>query len=296
MAQARYGFTYSERGSGLRIHNTVPYFLENYTPSLEFLLRYHEKFSDHFIEYFLYHCKNPEEKIAAAIRKYPCQLSAIQESSGKIENLIHQVTLDYKQQFNVYFNRDVHIIVGVYGSNAYTHRQVIPEVTFCLEQLSPKEDHLKVIIAHEFGHALHNILTDQEGMDWSRIQWFHPFTILLQEGCATYFSEKIVTAEKPAYFSFDDKGAEWLDFAVANQATIIARFLEDTKRQTRSEIFHEWFSINGGSTFGYTRLGYFIGYRMVRFLIDKFSEEQAVVLWKESSFYKEVEQALVELI
>lgn len=280
----------------MKIYNTVPYFLENYVPSLEFLKHYHEKFTQHFKEYFLYHCKNADEKIINAIKKYPSLMNDIKESSEKIENLIHQVTLNYKEKYGVQFSKDVHIIVGAFGSNAFTHRQIIPEVTFCLEKLSSNDKHLQVIISHEFGHALHNILSDQKGMDWSKLQWFHPFTLLLQEGCATYFSEQVVNAEKPVYFSYNDHGVEWLQFVENEKSKIINSFLVDIKKRSHTEIFHEWFSINGGSYFGYTRLGYFIGYSVVQRLIDKYHEQRAVTIWSESNFHEEIETVLLELI
>ena len=279
----------------MKVYNTAPYFLENYMPSIEFLKHYHEKFSPHFEEYFLYHCKNANEKMENALQKYPYKMDDIKESSHKIENLIQHVVSTYKQKYSVEFTKDVHIIVGAYGSNAFTHRQIIPEVTFCLEQLSPKDESLQVIISHEFGHALHNILSDQSGMDWSQVQWFHPFTTLLQEGCATYFSEQAVEADKSVYFSYDNDGEEWLRFAEYNKRDIIAEFLKDYKSHTRPEIFREWFSINGGSSFGFTRLGYFIGYTVVQTLIELYPERKAVTLWKEPNFYDEIENVLIGL-
>lgn len=283
------------RKLNMKIYNTVPYFLSNYMPSELFLKHYYENFSRHFKEYFLYHCKNADEKIKNAIQKYPSKMSEIKESSGKIESLIQQILLTYRQKYNVEFTKDVHIIVGAYGSNAFTHRQIIPEVTFCLEKLSSNDKHLKVIIAHEFGHALHNILSDQEGMDWSKVQWVHPFTTLFQEGFATFFSEQVADADKSVYFLYDDTGEDWLRFAENNKKEIISTFLEDINKRTQPEIFHEWFSINGGSYFGFKRLGYFIGYNVIQILIEKYQETRAVTLWKESTFHKEIENVLLEL-
>ncbi|MFD1412506.1 DUF5700 domain-containing putative Zn-dependent protease [Oceanobacillus jeddahense] len=280
----------------MKIYNTVPYFLEHYRPSVEYLNHYHERFESHFKEYFLYHCKNTDEKIKNAIKKYPYQMDEIRESSAKMENLIQQVVMAYSQKYKVEFTEDVHIIVGVYGSNAFTHRQINPEVTFCLEKLSSDEKHLNVIIAHEFGHSLHNRLSNQEGMDWSKLQWLHPYTTLLQEGCATYFSEQVTAAEKAVYFSYDDNGEEWLDFAEENRSEIITAFLEDVKKCTQHEIFQEWFSINGGSHFGYTRLAYIIGYTVIQSLIEKYQEKKAVTIWKEPGFHEEIEKVLIELV
>ncbi|MDN4606431.1 DUF5700 domain-containing putative Zn-dependent protease [Sporosarcina highlanderae] len=279
----------------MKIYNTVPYFLENYKPTEQFLKQYFQKFTPHFEEYFLYHCNNFEEKIRAAIQKYPEKLNDIKETNKKIEQLIHQIVSTYERKYNVEFIKDVHLIVGAYGSNAYTHRQIIPEVTFCLERLSSEDEQLKVIIAHEFGHALHNMLSDKAKMDWSKLQWFHPYTWLLQEGCATYFSRQVTAAGEAVYFSYDGSGEEWLEFAKVNKQKIITTFIEDIKRHSPTEIFREWFSINGGTHFGFTRFGYFIGFNILLRLIEKYQEINAVTIWKESNFFDEIENVLFEL-
>lgn len=279
----------------MKIHNTVDYFLANYSPSIQFLTQYHERYQENFKEYFLYHCRNPHEKSKNAIYSYPSKMNDIKESNEKIEKIISQIALTYEEKYHVLFTQDVHIIVGIYGSNAFTHRQIIPEITFCLEKLSSNEEHLKVIIAHEFGHALHNILSDKEGTDWTKIQWFHPYTTLFQEGCATYFSEQVVNATKSTYFSYDDNGNDWLRFAEENKSEIINAFMEDVKIHTQAEVYHEWFSINGGSYYGFSRLAYFIGYNVIQYLIEKYKETKAVTLWKESTFFDEIEHALLSL-
>lgn len=276
----------------MKIHNTVPYFLENFEPSEQFLKQYHQMFQSSFKEYFLYHCKNADEKIRIAVEKYPMNFNDIKTINDKIEPLIHQIVSTYEQRYHVKFTKDVHIIVGAYGSNAFTHRQIIPEVTFCVERLSPIDEHLKVIIAHEFGHALHNLLSDKEGMDWSKIDWSHPYTWLFQEGCATYFSKQVTVANEAVYFSYDDRGDAWLQFANCNKKEIISTFMEDMKNFEANVIFREWFSINGGTHFGFTRLGYFIGYHIVSRLVEKYNEQQAVTLWKESNFLGEIAKIL----
>lgn len=106
----------------MKIYNTVPYFLENYLPSIQYLNQYHERFLQQFNEYFLYHCKDADKKVENAIRKYPSKMSEIKESSEKIESIIQQNGLNYKKRYNIELTKDVHIIVGVYGSNAFTHR------------------------------------------------------------------------------------------------------------------------------------------------------------------------------
>nr|WP_323740412.1 DUF5700 domain-containing putative Zn-dependent protease [Filobacillus milosensis] len=220
----------------------------------------------------------------------------MKESSGKIESLIQEVSEAYEKKYQVQFTKDVHVIVGCYGSNAFTHRQYIPEITFCLEKLSPNTEHLKVIIAHEFGHALHNLLSDREGMDWPSLNWENPYIWLLQEGCATHFSKQVAEAEESVYFSYDDQGEEWLEFALANKQELIRSFINDRDKQSPREIFNEWFSINGGKKHDYTRLAYFIGYEILQHLIEKYGELKAVTSWTEPNFNQEIEQVMKELM
>lgn len=279
----------------MKIYNTVPYFLENFEPTVQFLQRYHDKYTSHFKEYFLYHCKNAEEKKEYAIKHYPSKINEIKMSNGKIESLINKIATSYNEKYNVEFQKDVHVIVGCYGSNAFTHRQIIPEITFCLEKLSPEEEHLKVIIAHEFGHAVHNILSNKSGMEWSKLQWYQPFVWLLQEGSATYFSKQIVEAEESVYFSYDSSGNGWLQFAKSNTQEIVNSFLKDFNNLSHQDIFREWFSINGGNRYGHTRLGYYIGYIVLESLIKRYGELNAITLWKNPWFTDEVTRVLLKL-
>lgn len=279
----------------MKIHNTVHYFLEHFQPTSEFLEHYHAKFAPHFTEYFLYHLRKPEEKKAAALEHYPGVMKNMREVNEKIEQYIHGISGLYEEKYGVEFTKDVHVIVGAFGSNAYTHRQVIPEITFCIEKLSANDDALQVIVAHEFGHALHNLLSDQKQMNWAALDWESPYTWLLQEGSATYFSKQVVEAEESVYFSYDHSGGEWLQFAKENQEVILRAFMDDLDGLSTGDLFREWFSINGGIRFGHTRLAYYIGYVLVEWLVEKFGEMAGITLWNKPMFERNMMQALEEL-
>jgi hypothetical protein len=184
--------------------------------------------------------------------------------------------------------------VGGFGSNAYTYRQIIPNITFSLEKLSPEPDHLKAIVAHEFGHAAHNIISNEDGIDWTQVQWYSPLTWLNQEGAATHFSRRTAVDLHPSiYFSYDEKGYEWLTFSKANKNEIKKAFAEDYLALTPELVFREWFSINGGQKFGYSRLGYFIGDMFFQYQIENLGEIKAVTAWKERGFQEHVKQWLL---
>lgn len=269
----------------MKIVDTVPHFLENYQPSIQFLRSYYSQFPDIFKEYFLYHCKDTDERHQQSIQKYPQAFDSIHLVHQNIIPLIKEVENDYASLYGVSFPVDVNLIVGGFGSNAYTYRQIIPNVTFALEKLSSESSHLKVIIAHEFGHLTHNILSDEAGNDWSKVDWNSPLTWLFQEGAATHFSRKIVPDfSSSIYFSYDDQGDEWLQYATLHKQEIQYAFAKDLKKYTPQEIFREWFSINGRNTFGYSRLGYFVGDLLFQERILQVGEMNTIIGWKDHGF------------
>lgn len=279
----------------MQIHNTVPYFLENYRPEVEFLEKYYAKFAPHFDEYFKYHCRQPELKKPAALEKYPERMASMKQISSKVEDRIHEIVRDYEARYPVKFDQQVHVLVGAFGSNAFTHKQIIPDITLCVEKLEADDAALGTIIAHEFGHALHNALSDQNGMDWTKLDWMSRYTTLLQEGTATYFSKQVVEAPEAMYFSFNSDGEEWLQFAKDHEAEIAELFLHDLEKLSGAEMFHEWFSINGGERFGHTRLAYYIGNRIVENRIARVGEIEAITLWKEADFKEQMHKEILAL-
>ncbi|GAA0358457.1 hypothetical protein [Bacillus horti] len=278
----------------MKIIDTVPFFKENYKPTLQFLRSYYDTYPEIFEEYFAYHCKDTEERHKQSISKYPQYLTTIEEVHRNITPIIHEVTDEYSRIFNVTFPIEVNLIVGGFGSNAFTYRQIIPNITFALEKLSPIPEHLKAIVAHEFGHATHNIISNQTAINWKEIQWTSPLVWLFQEGAATHFSRRTVPQlHESVYFSFNEEGNEWLQFAQLNKADIITEFAKDYTSETPQSLFREWFSINGGKRFGFSRLGYFIGDMFFQSLIRNKSEVKAITAWEKREFLKETKDWLL---
>ena len=77
---------------------------------------------------------------------------------------------------------------------------------------------------------------------------------------------------------------EWLAFCEENKEKIIRAFQQDFIQKSSTEIFKEWFSINGGQKFGFTRLGYYIGYVLVRHLAAEEGIENAMLFWGHDDF------------
>ncbi|WP_064092174.1 hypothetical protein [Rossellomorea aquimaris] len=279
----------------MKIIDTIPFFLKNYQPSLEHLKNYYNEYPEVFNEYFAYHCKNTDERLNQAVSKYPEVLSNIKEVHQNIIPIIKEITEEYYKRYKVSFPIEVNLIIGGFGSNAYTHRQIIPNITFALEKLSPEPDHLKTIVAHEFGHAAHNILSDESGIQWENIKWTSPLTWLNQEGAAIHFSRGNVAHLHPSiYFHFNEEGYEWLTFANSNKNAIKWEFAQDYRAETPQSIFREWFSIHGGKKFGFSRLGYFLGDIFFQNQIMTLGEMKAIIAWKEKDFEEQVENWLYQ--
>ncbi|ANC76358.1 hypothetical protein ABE65_005885 [Fictibacillus phosphorivorans] len=277
----------------MKIIDTVSFFLKNYQPTISFLKEYYKRYPSVFHEYFSYHCKDTQERHDLSIKRYQDSWSSIQCVHDSINPLIQEVVQKYEEEYGVQFPVEVNLIVGGYGSNAYTHRQIIPNVTFALEKLSPEREHLKTIVAHEFGHATQNILTDKAGMKWERVNWNSPMTWLNQEGAATHFSRRIVGSLHPSvYFSFDNHGCEWLEFAQKHEDEILLAFAKDYNSFSAQSIFSEWFSINGGKKFGHSRLGYYIADLFFQNQVKKLGEGDAITAWNDDNFIRNAESWL----
>ena len=263
-------------------------------PTTKSLRQYYEEYPEIFAFYFQVHCNNTDDRLNQAIQKYRKDWDAIIKVHDRIDKLIEAVVEQYKVNYQVDFPVTVNLIVGGYGSNGYTNHQIIPDITLAIEKLTPEEEPLKVLIAHEFGHAAHNIISNDHQMDWKSVQWDHPYTWLLQEGTATHFSKQIVPhVNESIYFSYDNSGDGWFEFTRNNKQEIKKKFTSDLQsRKANQEIFKEWFSINGGITFGFSRLGYFLADCLFQDFVKEIGEINTLLLWKEDKFFQIVEEWL----
>ena len=137
----------------MKIIDTVPYFIRNYEPTIRFLRTYYSEYPDIFKEYFSYHCKDTEERHNQSLRKYEENFQTIKQVHKNILPIIKEINEEYFKLYQISFPIEVNLIVGGFGSNAYTYRQIIPNITFSLEKLSTEPGHLRALVAHEFGHA-----------------------------------------------------------------------------------------------------------------------------------------------
>ena len=278
----------------MNIYDYATPFLKSYEPTE---LYYEDCFQAHkevYDYYFAGHCRDKEMKMKKALVEHPNKLQQMQWVAANIPPFIKDITVKYEQAFPVKFMQDVYIFVGLGGSNAYTYRSMDPQIAFCVEKLEAEEGVLQTIIAHEYGHSLHHQYTTYCGIEASEISWNDPYTWLLQEGIATFLSMQVVDVPRDVYFAYT-RDVKWLTFCEENIAQIAAALKKDLAERTTAEIFKEWFSINGGTTFGYTRLAYYIGTSVVESFVHEIGVEQTMTLWGRLDFKEVMKQRLASL-
>ena len=278
----------------MNIYDYATPFLKRYEPTESY---YEECFQAHkevYDYYFSHHCRDREMKMKKALVEHKDKLQQMQWVAANIPPFVQDIKVKYEQLFPVTFNQDVYIFVGLGGSNAYTYLSMDPQIGFCVEKLEAEDGALQTIIAHEFGHSLHHQYTTYCGIEAAAISWNDPYTWLLQEGIATYLSMQVVDVPRDGYFAYT-RDVEWLTFCEENKTKIMAAFKQDLVEKTTTEIFKEWFSINGGMTFGYTRLAYYIGTTIVESFVNEFGVEKTMILWGRLDF-KELMNQRIESI
>ncbi|MDA1761694.1 aminopeptidase [Bacillus cereus] len=274
------------------INNIIPSFLklwESDDLELEVLNQYYTSHPEIFEEYFKYHCPKTKERLSNAIKQYPAKIEDIRIIEATLPTIIQEITKEYRSKYNFDVNIKFHLFVGGFGSNAFVEREIIGDIFFAAEKLSPDLNHLRVIVAHEIGHIYHNIMLQQAGMDWSKAEWTDASVSLYREGVATYLSKKIVNdLDESVYYSYNSDGYPWLLYYKENEVKIKKRFLQDYVEGWTDEKEKEWFRLSGGSYFGYNRLGYFLGTAFVEYLVQAFGESEALTFWNKHNLKSNV--------
>lgn len=253
--------------------------LKGHNLALTDLEDYYTQYPEIFKEYFTYHCPKTEERLQAAIDKYPAKIDEMKSAAELLPEIITETVKKFEERYLLKLDLHFNILVGGFGSNAFVERMILGQIYFCVEKLSANPVHLKVIVAHEIGHVYHNMLSQQQNMDWGKVDWVHGLTTLYREGVATYLSAQIAPNIKDSiYFSYDDNGDEWLAFCKTNHDQIAAAFLEDAE-DWDFEKEREWFRLSGGKKFGYNRLGYYLGTKFLEEKAMQIGELEAITLW-----------------
>ncbi|MGZ7149075.1 aminopeptidase [Bacillus sp. BC08] len=274
------------------INNIIPSFLkllESGDIGLHNLNKYYERHTEVFKEYFTFHCPKTEERLCSAIEKYPEKIEDIHIVSENLPRIIQEINVNYYIQFGFDVELTFYIFVGAFGSNAFVEREIIGDIFFAAEKLSPDLNHLRVIVAHEIGHIYHNVMLQNDGMDWGEAEWADATVNLYREGVATYLSKQIMTGlNGSVYYSYDNEGERWLQYCIENEEHIKKRFLEDYIEGWTFDKEKEWFRLSGGQYFGYNRLGYFLGTAFVEYVVQALGESEAFTFWNKHNLKSSV--------
>lgn len=267
----------------MKLLDTTVTFFELATDYLNFdiatLEQYYNTYPDVFHEYFPNHCQRTEERMNSAIERYAAKIEDMKLVASQLPKIIEEIMQAFTKHFGFELDLQFNLLVGGFGSNAFVERKIIGQVYFAVEKLSPNPDHLRIIVAHEIGHIYHNALADQAGMDWRQLDWTNGMISLYREGVATYLSQQIVKEQdETTYYSYDDTGAEWLQFYKENSNRIAQTFLVDSS-DWAFEKEREWFRLSGGQNYGYNRLGYYLGTSLIRDLVEELGAFKALTYW-----------------
>ncbi|OOZ89439.1 M1 family metallopeptidase [Bacillus cereus] len=268
---------------GKLINNTIPSFLklwESDNVELEVFNQYFISHPEIFEEYFKYHCPKTRERLSTAIKQYPAKIEDIHIIAETLPIIIQEIKNEYHHKYNFDVNMKFHLFVGAFGSNAFVEREIIGDIFFAAEKLSPDVNHLRIIVAHEIGHIYHNVMLQNDGMDWAKAEWTDAAVTLYREGVATYVSKQIIKGvNESVYYSYNNEGERWLQCYIENEEHIKKRFLADYIEGWTFEKEKEWFRLSGGQYFGYNRLGYFLGTAFVEDVVQALGKSEAFTFW-----------------
>lgn len=260
--------------------NAIPSFFKDPYIDIADLEKYFVLHPEIFGRYFPMHCPRTEERLTLALQKYPDSIDNIHLINGHFEELLRDIERRITREYQVEFPNKTYLFVGTYGSNAFVTHDIIGDVFFAAEKLSPVKKHLEIIIAHELGHVTHHLLAQQQQMDFGKVDWLHPYGWLYREGVATFISQNLVKNpyESP-YYTYDDQGEEWLKFAKSHEHQLKEAFLKANNNGWTDADSKEWFKLRGGKQFGYERLAYYLGTRFVEDLAAEMGESKAISFW-----------------
>lgn len=149
-------------------------------------------------------------------------------------------------------NQRVTILLGI---------EKIVELDWC------SVDAMNGLILHELGHvyqAQHGVISIDASKNRERYLWQ-----LFTEGVAMVFEQEMVGNR--AYFHQDRDG--WKEWCEQNEAKIASAFYRELDGMTREkqQFFGDWVCFEGMPD-----VGYYLGARLVRFLMNKASFEQII--------------------
>ncbi|ADT84059.1 DUF5700 domain-containing putative Zn-dependent protease [Thermococcus barophilus] len=249
--------------------DTFPTFLKHWDGTEESWLRYIQEYPE-----LLEKIKWDYERYKMDWREYLKLLTKRNTDELKLayENLLKvlpEVESEIRARFDI---KDYNIVIYVgleNGAGWVTEFMGKPSILFGLEAIAELKwyDRLKGLIAHEFGHLVHWILRgeDIEKLEDEQIMW------LYTEGFAQRI-EDLITGRP---WEVESEG--WFEWCEEHEKLLKEEFLRRVKKgEALNPFFGSWYQL-----FGKQFLGYYLGYKFILKLEEKFSLEEIAKLEKE---------------
>lgn len=251
--------------------DTFPDFIERWDGTHESWLEYIRKYPELF------------EKIRWDYARYKMDwreyLKLLDKRNAEELKLAHENLLKtlprVEEKIETLFNIEpeeynIAIYVGLEnGAGWVTEFMGKPSILFGLEAIAELKwyGRLEGLIAHEFGHLIHWIL---RGEDIEKLEDEHMFW-LYTEGFAQRIED--IVAGRP--WEVESEG--WFEWCEENEKLLREEFLRRIReKEALNPFFGSWYQL-----FGRQFLGYYLGYRFILRLEDRFSLEEIARMEKE---------------
>ena len=125
------------------------------------------------------------------------------------------------------------------------------------------------LIAHEFGHVIHEQWRTQSGLLFGNGAWWQLYLEGFAQRC-----EEIVHEGSAPHETSRGEDREWLEWCQTHHAELAAEFLRSVEAgEAVQKFFGSWYDIEGHS-----QCGYFLGHEIIKQLEIEFSLREIAIL------------------
>lgn len=227
-----------------------------------------------------------------ALGKFAEVVPKLREIVHGIERRIEHAIAGCAQVFDILeTNFDFVVMVGLFSSNGWATTFRAKPTSFLALECFTEPRYLDILITHEAAHVFHARCHPTEtdfDMNWAIGE------ALFQEGLATVASTIVhPRATEAEYLWFGSGYAGWIAECSSRWPELCQRFLKDIA-QVDKTLYTIYFGGKGAEANLPKRAGYFVGYRAVKNLSQRYSVAE-MARWSPERAVAEVQQALDHL-
>ena len=221
--------------------------------------------------------QNVDWRTIAAEKVFPflnARMPAMQEAH---ENLLVLCPTIYQQaKLKLGFASPVTFVIHVglgCGASWVTSYQDSPAIWFGLENIAEcgwsDEESIAGLIAHEFGHVIHEQWRTQSGGSFGDNAWWQLYSEGFAQRC-----EEITNEVSTPHEAINSADQEWLEWCQSHRAGLAGEFMRTVDAgEAVQKFFGSWYNIEGHS-----QCGYFLGHEIIKQLETRFSLKEIAVL------------------